>query len=228
MIPVALADNQRPPRPLSNRAAFSVAATSLSYRLRPNQTAEVGAVFTRDALARLWPTYSRRRLRLFLSHRRADGADLVRQLASALSDLNHRPLRDQTFVRPGRDIGASVAQTLNQADVFVLCDTPAAAGEHAWLKDELCVALGLGIPIVWVRFGQIGCRSELEIRPADEPDLDENWPTDDQSFHEVADRILDRSLIAGGIKFVELNRASLERDRPWGSRCSTRNDGSCC
>lgn len=197
VIPVALRRDQRPPAPLEHLAPFSVQEIIESYHLGPSQYREAGSVFARVAVSRLWPTYSRERLRLFLSHRREDGEALVRKLDFAIADLNHHPARDLADIRPGTQIAASIVQELNESDVFVLCDTPQASGDHPWLKDELCVALGLGLPIVWARFGQVGNRSELPIIPADTPDLDLPWPGESTDYHATAASIVDIGYTAG-------------------------------
>lgn len=197
VIPVALDRGQRPPVPLQELNPFSVQETIESYHLGRGQLREAGSVFARVAVSRLWPTYSRERLQLFLSYTRADGVDLVRSLASAITDLNHRPSRDFADVRAGSQVAASVARELNESDVLVLCDTPRCSDDHPWLKDELCVALGLGLPIVWARFGQTGTKSGLPIKPADKPDLDVDWPTTTSDFHAIVAQILDVAFVAG-------------------------------
>jgi hypothetical protein len=197
IIPVALRRGQQPPPPLADRTPFPVWETFASYHLGPAQFGEAGAIFARVAVSRLWPTYSRERLRLFLSHRRADGEELVRSLASAIYDLNHRSSRDLADIRAGSRVTASLVDELDESDVLVLCDTPQAAGDRPWLKDELCVALGLGLPIVWARFGQVGLKSELPITPSDEPDLDMDWPADGDAYRQIAARIIETAFVSG-------------------------------
>jgi hypothetical protein len=196
-IPVAMRRTQQPPAPLADLAPLLVPDIFDSYHLAPSQFYEAGAVFARIAMSRLWPTYSREQLRLFLSHRRTDGEALVRRLASAIHDLNHSAARDLADIRPGTRIGARIVEELDESDAFVLCDTPLAAGEHDWLKDELCVALGLAIPIVWARFGQAGSRSALLFAPGDQPDLDVDWPDEIEGYHSVAAQIIDMAFVAG-------------------------------
>jgi len=131
IIPVSLRRDQLPAAPLETATSFSVAETLKSYRLGPAQFREAGSVFARLAVSRLWPTYSRERLKLFLSYRRADAEYLIRILASAIFDLNHQPSRDLADIRPGAAIAASIVREIDESDVFVLCDTPEAAGDHA-------------------------------------------------------------------------------------------------
>lgn len=197
VIPVALCLGRQPPSPLDDLALFEVPRILQSYHFGPSQFREAGAVFARIALSRLWPTYSRERLKLFLSHRQEDGAIVAARLRSAISDLNQTSVLDVADIRPGTRVSARIVEELDDSDVFVLCDTPKAAGDHAWLKDELCLALGMALPIVWVRFGQVGQRSKLLFRPSDEPDLDVDWPHDETDYHEVAAPIIDRAFIAG-------------------------------
>lgn len=197
VLPVGLQGSEPPPPPLKDLAPFDVTRMKKAYHLGPNQDREAGAIFARVALARMWPTYSHERLKLFLSHRHEDCSEIAATLSSALHDLHHFSALDFVDIRPGTSIGARIVEELDDSDVFVFCDTPKAAGDHAWLKTELCVALGMALPIIWVRFGQVGHKSELLFRPSDQPDLDLAWPHDETDYHEIADKIIDRAIVAG-------------------------------
>src|SRR5580704_8340902 len=78
LFPVAASrDLRMPPASVSKNQSFDVRHELDLRGLREANAGTVAAVFVRAVLASLQPTLSQFRMRLFLSHRRADGEDLA-------------------------------------------------------------------------------------------------------------------------------------------------------
>jgi hypothetical protein len=190
VLPVTLDTSSRPPPPLSDRVPYSVSEMRLLRSLQPWQTSAAGRIFARLVLSEMRPTFSKDQLQRFLSYCQSDGEALARRIGTALIGLQQQPLRDLHDLRPREALSRSITAALESSDVLVLLHTPDAANS-GWVKPELCLALGMGIPIVWVRFLHPVGRSDLPVWPAEPPDLEvESLPQPGEQAQEVASTIL--------------------------------------
>jgi hypothetical protein len=210
VLPVALDPSSLPPPPLSDRVPYSVSEIMILRSLQPWQTSAAGRIFARLVLSEMRPTFSKDRLQLFLSYCQSDGDALARRIGTALIGLQQQPLRDLHDLRTGEALSRSITAALESSDVLVLLDTPDAANS-GWVKAEICLALGMGIPIVWVRFLHPGGRSSLPVWPAETPDLEvASLPQPGEHAQEVASTILDLAHAAANVH-VRRAQACLRR-----------------
>lgn len=210
VLPVALDSSSRPPPPLSDRIPYSVNETMLLRSLEPWQTSAAGRIFARLVLSEMRPTFAKDRLQLFLSYCQSDGEALARRIGTALIALQQQPLRDLNDLRTGEGLTRSITAALESSDVLVFLDTPDAANSD-WVKAELCLALGMGIPIVWVRFWHPGGRSSLPVWPAETPDLElQSLAQPSEPTHEVGSTILELAHTAANVH-VRRAQACLRR-----------------
>jgi hypothetical protein len=194
VLPVALNEHdQLPPEPLIDRRAFPSHDVLLRYDLPRSQLKTAGDEFARTLLAELWPTCSRQDLKLFLSYRRSDGEKIVRELGAALSVLQQQPIRDLAAFRTGRAIRREILQKLADCDVLIFIDTPKAPTSD-WVRWELALAMGTGVPIVWVQIGQRSNRDDLPVWPSEGPDMVvSESPSDAESIRRLAIDIRERA-----------------------------------
>lgn len=196
----------------------------LTRSLQPWQRSVAGRIFARLVLSEMRPTFAKDRLQLFLSYCQADGEALARRIGTVLIGMQQQPVRDLNDLRTGEGLSRSITAALESCDVLVFLDTPDAATSD-WVKAELCLALGLGIPIVWVRFGHPGGRSSLPVWPAETPDLElRSLPQPGDPTHELGSVILELVFSAANVH-VRRAQACLGRSdslatlRPLDPRC---------
>lgn len=192
ILPVATAaDRRQPPYPVADAQSFDVLDKMLLRDLPVEALPVIAQDLAVSVLTRVQPTLTKQHLRLFLCHRRADGENVCRQLDRALSSRHENVFRDLVDVQHGDYAQAVIEQSLARADVLVFLDTPL-AGDSQWVTKELALALGRGIPIVWVQMNVTGIQhSPLAVLPAAEPHLRfQDLHLSDRDFAAAADSVL--------------------------------------
>jgi hypothetical protein len=89
--------------------------------------------------------------KLFLSYRRADSADLVRQVGDLLQTRGI-PVWSDLQIRPGEEFRTAVTAAWRSAGGFVLFLSPGYF-DSQFLLMELGAALGSDVPVIPVRLG---------------------------------------------------------------------------
>jgi len=169
--PVAIFRTLRiPPDPARDRQSFDVSDQLDQRGLSEANVGTVAAVLSRALLARLQPTLSQYKMRLFLSHRRADGEDLARQFYQLLKQRAEESFRDLSDVLVGEDAQDVIEERLIQSDAVIFLDTPLAY-ESVWVSKELEMALSLNLPIVWISLGADEHGAKLKVRPTQTPHI---------------------------------------------------------
>lgn len=191
--------NRLPPQPIQTIQSYDIPERLRLLSLPDDYVHVLAKEFARGLLARVQPTLSKDRLRLFICHRRVDGEDVARRLDQLLSARHTNVFRDLAVVRPGADAQADIDTALAQADVLIFLDTPR-AGESDPVRRELAGALGRGIPIVWVRLDDSAAdRVPIDPKPAGRPDLVyDAQAVDAGGWTAVADEILDTAFVRAG------------------------------
>ena len=152
VFPVAMTRSSRqPPQAVSARQSFDV-EEFLALRGGDANVEAAGTAFAREVLAEVQPSLTRSRMSLFLSHRRADGEDLARELWRRLYDLSQRGFRDLADIHIGESALDVVESRLRESDAVLFFDTPLAHTSE-WVEWEIRIALRSGIPIVWIKAG---------------------------------------------------------------------------
>jgi len=121
-------------------------------------------------MSKIQPTMAVHRMDLFISHRRIDGEILA---AAFYNELRRRAddaeaFRDLINIQVGKEAQEEIEQNLFKSDAVIFIDTPQ-CGESIWVKKELQIALGLNLPIVWVKVGSDVGRIKLDVMPGDKP-----------------------------------------------------------
>jgi len=189
VIPVAATvSSRRPPDTVEAVQSFDVVERLRARSLPDTAAGLIAADLSRRVLARVQPTLSKAELRVFLSYRREDGDGPARHLDAALSTRHGHVFRDLVDIQDGALAQEVIAEELDKADVLVFLDTPQ-AGTSEWIAEELTVALGRQVPIVWVRLDPDAGRATLRVKPAAEPHLafDDGAP----HWEAVAEEVLD-------------------------------------
>jgi hypothetical protein len=99
--------------------------------------------------------------------------------------------RDLVEIQAGQAAQERIERELERADVLVFFDTPK-AGESWWVDEELAVALGRHIPIVWIRLGPVDGRAPLRVMPSGGPAIVRD-AIDAADARELADEILEKA-----------------------------------
>lgn len=171
ILPVALDDAHRaPPEPIGIAQSFDVVDVLRRADHVPKRLDIAARWFAHAALARVSPTLYRGRMRLFLTYRRADGEVGAAALDKELSAQHEHVFRDLVEIQVGEPAQDVIEANLASADALVFIDTPL-AGESAWVATELAIALGRGIPVVWVRIGPAEGRTPLTVQPGEAAQL---------------------------------------------------------
>ena len=190
LLPISLgAENRRPPDVAAAAQSFDVADTLRRFGIPPHKTDWAAREFSRSAVSRLAPTCFRNRLRIFLSYRRVDSEGLTADLDRELSVQHKHVFRDLVDIQVGEVAQDVIDGHLAETDVVVFIDTPL-AGESPWVARELATAMGIGIPVVWVRVGATDGRVSLPVSPGGSPLVEIPEPPS-HPMAEYADRILD-------------------------------------
>lgn len=190
LLPIAMGvESRSPPGGAEAAQSFDVVEHArgrpAGLALRPAAEA-----FAREALARLQPTCTKSRLRLFLTHRREDGEDPAAVLDERLSARHNSTFRDLIDIQIGEVAQGKIEEALDEADAVVFIDTPK-AGESEWIARELAIALGRHIPIVWVRVGGDVGRQPLPVEPSLAPHCRVGDLVSVSDASTLADEILD-------------------------------------
>jgi hypothetical protein len=171
VFPVAASRELRmPPAAISKNQSFDVRHELDLRGLQEANAGTVAAVFARAVLASLQPTLSQFRMRLFLSHRRADGEDLASWFYQQLRQRAENGFQDLSDVVVGEDAQNVIESRLLQSDAVLFLDTPLAF-ESGWVAKELEMALSFNLPIVWISAGGEVSGQKLKVRPAAVPHL---------------------------------------------------------
>jgi SLOG cluster3 family/TIR domain len=167
--PVAVSKELRvPPSTASTSQSFDVHHELNQRGLEDSNVGTVAAVLARAVLAWAQPTLSQFKMRLFLSHRRADGEDLATWFYQQLKQRAEKGFQDLSDVFAGEDAQSVIETRLAQSDAVIFLDTPLAY-KSAWVSKELEMALSLNLPIVWVSAGGEEGGKLLQVRPAAVP-----------------------------------------------------------
>lgn len=208
LLPIALDEVSRiPPAPASVVQSFDAVDHLRRRELHTGDIEIAGQAFGREAIARLQPTCSQGRLRVFICHRRSDGEQLASWVDGQLAVRHEGVFRDLVDIQVGEVAQDVIEEALDTADAVLFLDTPA-AGESVWIQHELSAALRRRIPVVWLRVGNEEGRVPLVCRPADEPHL--SIPN---LGAETASDVVDQVLHAAFVMSREVVSRSLEAFR---------------
>lgn len=171
LYPVAVTAPMRPPPPpAGERQSFDLIEQLRHRDLTEANVSTVASAFARTLICRLQPTLSMERMRLFISHRRLDGEEIAAAFCRQLRAQAELVFRDLIDVRVGENAQEKIEASLLQSDAVILLDTPK-AGTSDWVAREIEMALGLRLPIVWIRIGPEADRPRLKIEPARVPHI---------------------------------------------------------
>ena len=160
--------DRRPPDIVGDHQSFDVHEKLRQRALESAQTATIAIVFARQVLAILKPTLIAEPMHLFLSHRRLDGEEITAAFDRVLRATAQKSFRDLFDVQVGEDAQNVIEDRLRTSDAVLFLDTPK-TGESEWIAKELQLALGLQLPIVWVRIGSPDNRASLRVVPSGAP-----------------------------------------------------------
>ncbi|WP_342417578.1 TIR domain-containing protein [Paenibacillus sp. FSL R10-2782] len=171
VIPVSLYEQSRTPATLiSHIQSFEVVDQLRQRRLTYSNIDTVAFALTRLIMSKIQPTMSVDRMDLFISHRRVDGEEIA---AEFYNELRRRAneveaFRDLISIKVGQNAQEEIEKNLYKSDAVIFIDTPL-CGESEWVKKELQIALGLNLPIVWVKVGPQSERARLNVLPGGSP-----------------------------------------------------------
>lgn len=171
IIPVSLDKNTRTPAELiSHIQSFEVVDQLRQRRLTDKNIETVAFALTRLIMSEVQPTMSVDRMDIFISHRRADGEELA---AEFYNEFRRRAndveiFRDLITIKVGESAQEEIEKNLQKSDAVIFIDTPL-CGESEWVDKELQIALGLNLPIVWVKVGAKDNRAKLNVMPGGSP-----------------------------------------------------------
>jgi hypothetical protein len=171
VISVALYESNRTPAAvISHVQSFEVVDQLRQRRLTHENIDTVAYALTRLILSKIQPTMAVNRMDLFISHRRVDGevlaAGFYNEFIRRANDV--KAFRDLITIQVGQNAQEEIEKSLYKSDAVIFIDTPM-SGASEWVTKELQMALGLNLPIVWVRIGGEGDRTGLLVKPADKP-----------------------------------------------------------
>lgn len=234
VVPVSVYENTRSPASIISRFQnFDVVEQLRQRQLTITNMDTIAFALTRLVISHIQPTLSVEKMDLFISYRRSDGETLA---AEFFNEFRKRAsevevFRDLISISVGQEAQAEIERNLKHSDAVVLIDTPM-CGESFWIKKEITIALGLNIPIVWIRVGLAEGRVEIEPRPADKAhftydnlkiiDLHNNPNIVDEIIHKafqisrtnagnVVDHLnrLRRMAKIGNIELTEINKKNM-------------------
>lgn len=169
ILPVAISDAHRiPPSCIPDPQSHDVTDALERRKLTDAQIDTIAIAFARDVISMLQPTLTRRNMVLFLSHRRADGEKIAGAVYDELCLRAQDRFRDLSDVLVGQKAQDIIESNLRKSDAVIFLDTPQ-SGESKWVALELQMALTMNLPIVWIKLGGDGKRTELKVKPADVP-----------------------------------------------------------
>jgi len=182
IFPVAISKDHRIPPTISGKAqSFDVIDALRQRCLTEANITTVAYALARTIICRVQPTISKEDMQIFISYRRIDGEDLAATFYNEFKNRAENAFRDLIEIRVGENAQDIIEEKLKASDVVVFIDTPK-SGESYWIKRELCIALSLNIPIVWVRVGDLDHREPLAVMPADAP----HFYYDDATINKIA------------------------------------------
>jgi hypothetical protein len=169
IIPVAITKETRvPPEEINLIQSFDVTDHIRRRRLELEQMPLIAVSLARTIITRMQPTLSKDNMKLFISHRRLDGEEIAAAFCRELRARAEDTFRDLIDIRVGDDAQEEIEKNLRLSDAVILLDTPK-TGDSIWVEKEIQLALGLNLPIVWVRIGQNEDRTKLKTPPSGEP-----------------------------------------------------------
>jgi hypothetical protein len=190
IFPIAMSKELRiPPTPARNCQSFDVRNELRHRGLDDSNAATVAGVLARGVLASLQPTLSQVKMRLFLSHRRADGEELAGWFYQQLRQRAESGFQDLSDIVVGEEAQSVIESRLGESDAVIFLDT-ALAFESVWVAKELEVGLALNLPIVWVCAGGDDNGKRLKVRPAERPHLQINADSRDP---QIVEQVLDQA-----------------------------------
>lgn len=196
VLPIAITrDNRIPPNCVSQAQSFDVFEHLRQRSLTNSLIETVAVVFSRNVIAELQPSLSKKNMYLFISHRRFDGELIAGAIHDSFALRAQQTFRDLNKVLVGQDAQDVIEQNLRESDAVIFLDTPM-SGESEWIAKELTMAMSAGLPIVWVRIGQNEGRSnKFYVKPAGQPhfNLTELDPTDASIAPELVDAIIHKA-----------------------------------
>lgn len=171
VIPVSLYKESRTPAPIiSLIQSFEVVDQLRQRRLTHNNMDTVAFALSRLIMSKIQPTMSVDHMDIFISHRRIDGEEIA---AGFYNEFRRRAdeveaFRDLISIKTGQNAQEEIERNLRNSDAVIFIDTPL-CGESEWVERELQMALGLNLPIVWVKVGSTSGRVTLKAKPAGSP-----------------------------------------------------------
>ena len=104
--------------------------------------------------------------KIFISYRATDGTAIAKQLHAHLESLGHSPFLDEakeidgeTKILPGNPVQKEIDAALENANLVLLIDTPAAPASP-WIKHEVDTADALLLPILPICFRDFGDKKQ--------------------------------------------------------------------
>jgi 6-pyruvoyl-tetrahydropterin synthase len=192
LIPIAMTvDNRVPPSMVHQVQSFDVTEQLRHRSLNDSYISTVAISLARTIVARLQPTLSKDRMKLFISHRRLDGENVAASFYSALRMRAEQAFRDLIDITVGEDAQEVIEENLRQSDAVILLDTPR-TWESDWVDKEIRMALLLHLPIVWVKIGKHDPKAKLKTVPAQEPHykLEDFNPLEENIPDVIVDQII--------------------------------------
>ncbi|OXL85838.1 hypothetical protein BCV73_24240 [Paenibacillus sp. SSG-1] len=171
IIPISLYEPTRTPASvISHIQSFEVVDQLRQRRLTDKNIDTVAFALVRLIMSKIQPTMSVEQMNLFISHRRIDGEEIASKFYNEFRRRANEVevFRDLISINVGQDAQEEIEKSLYNSDAVILLDTPR-CGESKWIKRELQIALGLNLPIVWVKLGPNSDRTNLEVLPGGSP-----------------------------------------------------------
>ncbi|GIP12434.1 hypothetical protein J1TS5_46040 [Paenibacillus macerans] len=197
IIAVSLYEQTRTPASLiSHLQSFEVVDQLRQRRLTDKNIDTVAFALVRLIMSKIQPTMSVERMNLFISHRRIDGEEIASEFYNEFRRRANEVevFRDLISISVGQDAQEEIEKNLYNSDAVIFIDTPR-CGESKWVKRELQIALGLNIPIVWVKLGPNSERAYLDVLPGESPhfSLENLDKIDLEGSHNIIDDIIHKA-----------------------------------
>lgn len=166
-----------------NRFPSEVVDTSQSYdiineinqrKLNGDYFNLIGKCFARVAIVSYFTASFKKETKIFLSHRRKDGEDIVNLIKEVANNRHEKIYIDLHEITVGENAQEEITKKLkNDTDILIFLQTPTSF-ESEYQLIELKRALELDIPILWVTLGfEEGDKTfaTLPIHPVGNPHL---------------------------------------------------------
>ncbi|MCP1186038.1 TIR domain-containing protein [Paenibacillus sp. 1781tsa1] len=196
IIPVSLYQQTRSPADMIGHIqSFDVVDQLRQRRLTEKNRDTVAFSLTRLIMSKVQPTMSVERMDLFISHRRADGEEIAAEFYNEFRKRVNEveTFRDLISIKVGQNAQEEIEKSLYKSDAVIFIDTPL-CGESIWVEKELQIALGLNLPIIWVKVGAAENRVELKVIPGGSPHYKiENSEINDLESSNLIDDIIHKA-----------------------------------